>query len=238
MSRGAVPRGRKTRVLVADDHAIVRQGLRAILEAEDDIEVVGEAADGREAVRKGLAMQPDVVVMDVSMPRMNGLEATTRIVKDCPSIRVVALTMHSSEEYVYSLLRAGARGYLLKESVSSDLVEAIHAVVRGGTYLHPCISTKVVDGYLKRPRSASPQGMPDILTPREREILQLIAEGHTNKEIAGLLVLAVKTIENHRSRIMDKLEIHNVAGLTRYAISKGIATASPRPERQRERSPG
>jgi len=233
MTRAAGRPGVKTRVLVADDHTIVRQGLRAILEAEADIEVVGEAADGREAVRKGLTLQPDVVVMDVSMPRMNGLEATSRLVKDCPSISVVALTMHSSEEYVYSLLKAGARGYLLKESVSSDLVEAIHAVVGGGTYLHPNISTKVVDGYLKLPRVPRGEGLPEILTPREREILQLIAEGHTNKEIAAVLVLAVKTIENHRSRIMDKLEIHNVAGLTRYAISKGIATATARPERQR-----
>ena len=233
MNRGHMQRGRKTRVLVADDHTIVRQGLRAILEAEADFEVVGEAADGREALRKGLTLLPDVVVMDVSMPRMNGLEATARIVKECPSIRVVALTMHSSEEYVYSLLKAGARGYLLKESVSSDPIEAIHAVQAGGTYLHPAISTKIVDGYLKKPHAKSRAGMMDVLTPREREILQLIAEGHTNKEIAGLLVLSVKTIENHRTRIMDKLEIHNVAGLTRYAISRGIASVSPRPDRRR-----
>jgi DNA-binding NarL/FixJ family response regulator len=236
MNRGIRQRGIKTRVLVADDHAIVRQGLRALLEAEADFEVVGEAADGREAVRKALIMHPDVVIMDLSMPRMNGLEATARIVKECPSIRVVALTMHSSEEYVCSLLKAGARGYLLKESVSSDLVEAIHAVVRGGTYLHPSISTEVVDRYLKRPHPRTGAGMLEVLTPREREILQLIAEGHTNKEIAGLLVLAVKTIENHRTRIMDKLEIHNVAGLTRYAISHGIATAAPGPEQKREPS--
>ena len=225
--------GKRTRVLVVDDHAIVRQGLRAILDTEPDIEVVGEAADGREAVRKTMALRPDVVIMDVSMPRMNGLEATARIAKEIPEVKIVALTMHSSEEYVYSLLKAGARGYLLKESVSSDLIEAIHAVKAGGTYLHPAISTKVVDGYLKKPHAKSRQGMMDVLTPREREILQLIAEGHTNKEIAGLLVLSVKTIENHRTRIMDKLEIHNVAGLTRYAISHGIATASPRPERLR-----
>jgi len=226
-------RGKRTRVLVVDDHAIVRQGLRAILDAEPDIEVIGEAADGREAVRKALTLLPDVVVMDVSMPRMNGLEATARIVKESPGIRVVALTMHSSEEYVYSLLKAGARGYLLKESVSSDLVEAIHAVAGSGMYLHPAISTKVVDGYLKRPHPKTRTGMLEVLTAREREILQLIAEGHTNKEIAALLVLSVKTIENHRTRIMDKLEIHNVAGLTCYAISHGIATAAMRPERPR-----
>jgi len=195
--------------------------------------VVGEAADGREAVRKTLTLRPDVVIMDVSMPRMNGLEATARIAKENAAVKIVALTMHSSEEYVYSLLKAGARGYLLKESVSSDLIEAIHAVQAGGTYLHPAISSKVVDGYLKKPHARSRPGMMDVLTPREREILQLIAEGHTNKEIAGLLVLSVKTIENHRTRIMDKLEIHNVAGLTRYAIGRGIASVSPRPDRRR-----
>ena len=225
---------RRTRILVADDHTIVRQGLRAILEGEPDIEVVGEAADGREAVRKAVTLAPDVVIMDVSMPKMNGLEATARIVKGNPAIRVVALTMHSSEEYVFSLLKAGAKGYLLKESVSSDLVEAIHAVEGGGTYLHPSISTKVVEGYLKGPQTTTRTGMVDVLTPREREILQLIAEGHTNKEIAGMLVLSVKTIENHRTRIMDKLEIHNVAGLTRYAIDRGIASASSRPDRPRD----
>ena len=236
MNRSTRQSRRQTRVLVADDHTIVRQGLRAILEAEADIEVVGEAADGREAVRKGLLLQPDVVVMDLSMPRMNGLEATARIVKECPSIRVVALTMYSSEEYVCSLLKAGARGYLLKESVASDLVEAIRAVVGGGIYLHPAISTEVVERFLKRPQRRTANGLLEVLTPREREILQLIAEGSTNKEIAELLVLAVKTIENHRTRIMDKHDIHNVAGLTRYAIGRGIATAAPRPERQREPS--
>lgn len=225
---------KRTRILVADDHTIVRQGLRAILEGEPDIEVVGEAADGREAVKKAVSLAPDVVIMDVSMPKMNGLEATARIVKGNPAIKVVALTMHNSEEYVFSLLKAGAKGYLLKESVSSDLVEAIHAVEGGGTYLHPSISSRVVEVYLKGPQAKARSGKVDVLTPREREILQLIAEGHTNKEIAGMLVLSVKTIENHRTRIMDKLEIHNVAGLTRYAIDRGIASASSRPDRPRE----
>jgi two-component system response regulator NreC len=229
----SMPPAKRTRILVADDHTIVRQGLRAILESEPDIEVVGEAADGREAVKKAGSLAPDVVIMDVSMPKMNGLEATARIVKGNPAIKVVALTMHNSEEYVYALLKAGAKGYLLKESVSSDLVEAIHAVEAGGTYLHPSISTKVVDVYLKGPQAKARSGKVDVLTPREREILQLIAEGHTNKEIALMLVLSVKTIENHRTRIMDKLEIHNVAGLTRYAIDRGIASASSRPEKPR-----
>jgi two-component system response regulator NreC len=219
---------RKTRILLADDHTIVRQGLKAILEGEPDIEVVGEAADGREAVRKAATLAADVVVMDVSMPRMNGIEATARIARDSPRARVIALTMHNSEEYIYSLLKAGARGYLLKESASSDLVEAIRSVRRNGTYLHPTVSPKVVSEYLKRPDPRTRAAMPtrESLTSREREILQLIAEGHTNKEIAGHLGLSVKTVEAHRTRIMQKLRIHNVAGLTRYAISHGITSTS------------
>lgn len=217
---------RKTRVLVADDHTIVRQGLKAVLEREPDIEVVGEAADGREAVKKALALVPDVVVMDVSMPALNGLEATARIVREAPKVKILALTMHSSEEYVYSFLKAGAKGYLLKESAASDLVEAIRAVRFGGTYLHPTISVKVISEYLKLPDPRSRTGSPGLLTTREREVLQLIAEGHTNKEIAGLLLLSVKTIEAHRTRIMEKLKIHNVAGLTRYAISRGITNVA------------
>ena len=227
-------RDRRIRVLIADDHTIVRQGLRAILETESSIEVVGEAADGREAVRKTQALKPDVVVMDLSMPGMNGMEATRRIVRMSPGIRVVTLTMHSSEEYVYSLLKAGAKGYLLKESVSSDLVEAIRAVMNGDIYLHPSLSTRVVNGFLRQAAGQGRSGPSGGLTPREREVVQLIAEGHTNKEIATLLGLATKTIENHRTRIMDKLEIHNVAGLTRYAIDRGIASASSRPDRPRE----
>jgi len=217
---------RKTRVLVADDHTIVRQGLRAVLEAEPDIEVVGEAADGYEAVKKASALSPDVVVMDVSMPRMNGLEATAHIVKSGTRTRVVALTIHSSEEYVYSCLKAGAKGYLLKESASSDLVQAIRIVRNGGTYLHPAISVHVVSEYLKRPDPRTRTGEPDVLTARERQVLQLIAEGHTNKEIATLLTLSVKTVEAHRARVMEKLRIHNVAGLTRYAISRGITSTA------------
>jgi DNA-binding NarL/FixJ family response regulator len=216
---------RKIRVLVADDHTIVRQGLRAVLEREPDIEVVGEAADGREAVKKALALLPDVVVMDVSMPALNGLEATARIYREAPKVRILALTMHSSEEYVYSFLKAGARGYLLKESAASDLVDAIREVRYGNTYLHPSISIKVINEYLKRPDPRLRSGPSALLTPREREILQLIAEGHTNKDMAELLQLSVKTVEAHRTRVMEKLQIHNVAGLTRYAISRGITSA-------------
>ena len=214
------PRSR-TRVLIADDHTIVRQGLRAILKGVRDIEVVGEAADGREAVRKVVALRPQIVVLDISMPRMNGLEATERIVRESPRTRVIALTMHSSEEYVYSLLKAGARAFLLKESASSELVEAIRAVRSGGTYLHPSISRKVVDEYLKGPEPRTRAGSPDGLTVRECGVLRLIAEGQTSKEIAWLLDLSVKTVDTHRTRIMTKLGIHNVAGLTRYSVLTG-----------------
>jgi DNA-binding NarL/FixJ family response regulator len=214
------------RVLLADDHTIVRQGLRSILEREPDLEVVGEAADGREAVRKAASLDPDVVVMDITMPQMNGIEAASRIIKSNRGARIVALTMHTAEEYVYSLLKAGARGYVLKDSSPSELIEAIRAVARGGTYLHPDVSVTVVNEYLKRPDPRTRSGKPAAaLSHREREVLQLIAEGHTNKEIAGQLGLSVKTIEAHRTRIMDKLKIHNIAGLTRYAISRGIITA-------------
>jgi DNA-binding NarL/FixJ family response regulator len=217
--------GRRTRVLVADDHTIVRQGLKAILEAEPDMQVVGEAADGREAVRKALHLEPDVVVMDVSMPRMNGVEATGRIVGGNGRIRVLALSMYSNEEYVGSLLDAGARGYLLKESAAADLVAAIRAVRAGRTYLHPSLGRGAAGGPAGRSRPGARALRQEILTAREREVLQLIAEGNTNKEIAGQLMLSVKTIENHRTRIMGKLEIHNTAGLTRYAISRGMVSA-------------
>jgi DNA-binding NarL/FixJ family response regulator len=214
------------RVLLADDHAIVRQGLRSILEREADLQVVGEAADGRDAVRKAATLDPDVVVMDITMPLMNGIEATSRIVRSRRPARVVALTMHTAEEYVYSLLKAGARGYVLKDSGPSELIEAIRTVARGGTYLHPRVSLTVVNEYLKRPGPRVRSGKPAVvLSHREREVLQLIAEGHTSKEIAAQLGLSVKTIEAHRARIMDRLKIHNVAGLTRYAIACGIIAA-------------
>ncbi len=216
---------KKSRILLADDHTIVRKGLRSILEREPDMEVVGEAADGREAVRKASALSPDIVVLDITMPKMNGIEAAARIARESPATKIIALTMHSSEEYVYALLKVGAKGYILKDSAPSDLIEAIRAVARGGTYLHPDVSVTVVNEYLKRPAPRSRTGKPaEVLSNREREVLQLIAEGSTNKDIAARLSLSVKTIEAHRTRIMDKLEIHNIAGLTRYAISQGITT--------------
>lgn len=209
----------KIRVLVADDHTLLRQGIRALLEREADIKVIGEARNGREAVHKAIALCPDVVIMDISMPRLNGFEATKKIREDCPQTRVVVLSMHKEEHQVQALLRAGARGYVPKHAPISELLAAVRAAHAGGCYLHPEISSKVVDGYLDGNR---PPIGDDLLTSREREVLQLVAEGHTNRLIATELRLSIKTVEAHRARIMTKLKIHNAAGLTRYAMSRGI----------------
>ena len=209
----------KIRVLLADDHTLVRQGLRALLMREADIKIIGEARNGREAVNRARALKPDIVVMDISMPHLNGFDATQRIAAECPQTKVVALSMHMQEHHVHSLLRAGARGYVPKDAPASELVAAIRAVHGGGCYLHPQISARVVDGYLD---GHKPRAEHEPLTPREREVLQLVAEGQTNRLIAAELRLSVKTVEAHRARIMTKLKIHNAAGLTRYAISRGI----------------
>ncbi|HET8948641.1 MAG TPA: response regulator transcription factor [Candidatus Polarisedimenticolia bacterium] len=209
----------KIRVLLADDHTLIRQGLRALFEKEADVKVVGEARHGREAVHLVLALKPDVVVMDISMPRLNGFEATQRIKRASPGTWVVALTVHGEEHHVRALLQAGARGYIPKEAPFSDLLAAVRAVHAGGYYLHPAISGRVVDGYLDG--SKPPEG-DDLLTPREREVLQLVSEGYTNRRIATELGLSIKTVEAHRARVMTKLKIHNAAGLTRYALSRGM----------------
>lgn len=214
---------RKIRVLLADDHTLIRQGLRALLEREADIKVIGEARNGREAVHQVAALKPDVVIMDISMPRLNGFEATQRIATESPSTRVVALSMHKEEHHVHALLRAGARGYVPKDAPVSELLAAVRAVHGGGCYLHPRVSGPVVNGYLDGGKPpAGKTGSDDLLTPREREVLQLVAEGHTNRLIATELRLSIKTVEAHRARIMSKLKIHNAAGLTRYALSRGI----------------
>lgn len=217
----------RIRVLLVDDHTLMRQGLRAILEQEKDLRIVGEAADGREALRRVTKLKPDVVVVDISMPKVNGIEATRRILAARPSTRIVALSMHDGEDYVEQILRAGATGYVLKDAPARDLVAAIRATSAGGVHLDPRISAPVVARFLERgvPTPAPPTPAVDPgtrLTPREREVLQLIATGHTNRDIARGLALSVKTVEAHRTRIMAKLDVHNVAGLTRYAISTGM----------------
>ena len=207
------------RIILADDHLIVRQGLRSILEKESHA-VVGEAGDGREAIRLAQELSPDIAVLDLSMPLLNGLDAAREIVKVSSQTKIILLTMHTEDPYVMEALRAGIRGYLLKTQAAQDLVQAIHEVSRGSMYLSPGISRAVVEAYL-----AKSELPPDPLTPREREVLQLIAEGKTTKEAAGVLGVSVKTAESHRTRIMEKLEIHETATLVRYAIRRGLIQA-------------
>lgn len=217
------------RVILADDHALVRAGFRALLEKLPGVEVVAEASDGREALRLIEAVQPDVVLMDIGMAGMNGLEATARAASAFPRVRIVILSMHASEEYVLQALRAGAAGYLVKNAGTSELEMALKAVVRGETYLSPAVSRHVVDDYLRRVAGeragGAAQSPYEALTPRQREILQLIAEGQTTKEIAHTLGLSVKTVETYRSELMQKLDIHDIAGLVRYAIRMGVISS-------------
>ena len=213
----------KIRVLLADDHTIVRQGLRALLDSQEDIEVVGEAEDGRQAFEKTKELIPDIVVIDITMPNLNGIEATRQIKKLSPEIKVLVLTVHDNEEYIHQILQAGASGYLLKESAVTDLVSAINAVKKGGIFLSPAISKVVVKDYIRHAEEGTGDfDSLNILTNREREVLQLIAEGHTNREVAHLLKLSVKTVDVHRSHIMEKLNIHDVTGLVKYSIRKGL----------------
>lgn len=210
------------RVLLADNHTLVRAGLRALLQSLESIEVVAEAEDGREALRLVETHQPDVVLMDVAMPGMNGLEATARVLKDFPAVHVIILSMHANEEYVLQALRAGAVGYVLKDSGVSELELALKAVSRGETYLSPAVSKHVVADYVRRVGGES--NSLGHLTPRQREILQLLAQGRSMKEIAQLLYISIKTVETHRAQLMERLDIHEVAGLVRYAIRMGLVT--------------
>jgi DNA-binding NarL/FixJ family response regulator len=212
------------RVVVVDDHTLVRNGLRALLETLPDVKVIGEAAGGREALREIAERAPDVVLMDITMPDMNGLAATERVVREHPRVAVLMVSMHADREFVARALRAGARGYLLKDASRAELELAVRSVARGGTYLSPPVAKPVVADYLARGETTDDTF--EHLSPRQREILQLIAEGHTTKEVAARLGVSVKTAETHRSLLMKRLEIHDVAGLVRYAIRVGIASAS------------
>ena len=207
----------KIRIVLADDHGVVRQGFRRILEAQADMEIVGEASNGREALEAAVKLSPDVVVMDVAMPELNGIEATRRMAEAAPRTRVLALSMHKDSVYVREILRAGARGYLLKDAVDEDLIAAVRAVARGEGYLSPGVADAVLTD--DRQHVTDPI---DLLTSREREVLQLIAEGKTNKEIATTLNLSVYTVDAHRGRIMEKLNLHSTGELVRFAIRKGL----------------
>ncbi|MGK0484498.1 MAG: DNA-binding NarL/FixJ family response regulator [Myxococcota bacterium] len=209
-----------TTIVVADDHKIVREGLVKLLEGRADFSVIGEAADGEEAVKMVLEKKPDIVIMDIWMPRLSGIDATRRIVKRGSPTKVLVLSMHESRTYVEEVLRAGASGYIVKNSASSDLLQAIDAVQGGASYLSPAITQQVVDA-IARPGDSSPSGVA-MLTDREREVLQLIAEGLSSKEIAGMLGVSLKTIDSHRSNLMQKLDIHKVSGLVRFAIRAGL----------------
>ncbi len=206
-----------TTILLADDHAVVRNGFRHILAAEWDFNVVGEASNGREAVDMAEQLKPDVIVMDVTMPELNGIEATRRIVKASPKTRVLALSMHKDSVYVREILRAGARGYLLKDSSQQDFLSAVRAVAQGKGWLSPEVSDAVLDDYRKHVTNPI-----DLLSSREREVLQMIAESKTNKEIANTLHLSVYTVEAHRGRIMEKLNLHSIGELVRFAMRNGL----------------
>lgn len=211
------------RVLLADDHTLVRAGLRKLLESVPHLEVVGEASDGLELLALTATLRPNLVLMDISMPGLNGLETTARLRKEWPDTKVIILSMHQSEEYVRQALRQGASGYLLKDCAPTELEMAIRAVCRGETYLSPAVTKDVLSDYVQRLRDEAQPG--DQLTPRQREVLQLVAEGLSTKEIARRLDLSVKTVDTHRSTLMKQLDIHEVTGLVRYALRTGLISA-------------
>jgi DNA-binding NarL/FixJ family response regulator len=208
-----------TRILVADDHPIVRSGLRKVLDAQPDLEVVAEAADGVEAVEKVLGEQVDLAILDVSMPRMTGIQAAAELLKRAPAVRVLMLSMYDSEQFLYESLRAGASGYVLKSDADQDIVEACRRTMRGQSFLYPSAVATLVRDYVERGR---PDDQFDVLTPRELQVLKLIAEARTSKEIAKELVISIKTVERHRANILDKLGMSDRVELTRYAIRRGL----------------
>ncbi|MBI2853191.1 MAG: response regulator transcription factor [Chloroflexi bacterium] len=214
----------KIRLMIVDDHTIVRQGVRALLEDQPDIEMVAEAVDGAEAVQKAKDIQPDIILMDITMPVLNGLEATRRIKQQSPQIKVLVLTMHESDEYFFEILKVGASGYFIKGGSASELVSAIHAVARGDVFLYPTMAKKLMTDYLHRIGAGQGRESYDGLTNREREILKLIAEGNTNQEIADLLKLSVTTVQTHRAHVMAKLGLHSPAELIKYALRQGFIT--------------
>ena len=213
---------KNVRIVLAEDHTILREGLRALLSADAKFEIVGEAADGRQAVRAVEKLGPDLVMMDLSMPRMTGMDAIREIKKRYPETKIIALTVHKTEEYLRTTLQVGANAYVLKDATRDELLMAIENVLKGQTYLSPGVSEKVIEGYLEGKESRLPGSTLGLLSPREREVLKLIAEGYKNKEIAADLCISLKTVEKHRANLMKKLDLHNAAALTAYAIEQGL----------------
>jgi len=214
----------KLQIVLADDHTILREGLRALLSAVPNFEIVGEAGNGREAVRCVEKLGPDLLLMDLSMPRMSGMDAISEIKKRYPETKIIALTVHKTEEYLLSTLQAGVDGYVLKDATHDELVMAIHSVMAGRPYLSPGISDKVIEGYLEGKENSLSVSSWQRLSQREREVLKLIAEGYKNKEIAEDLCISLKTVEKHRANLMKKLDLHNAAGLTVYAVERGLVS--------------
>lgn len=226
--------GEKKRIFIVEDHTLLRAGLRALLSLDPDLEIVGEAGNGRDAIRGVAVLEPHLVLMDLSMPGMNGIEAMREIKRRNPDIRVLVLTMHNTDEYIHESLRAGADGYMLKDASHDELRVAVRSILNGKTYLSPDISGKVIHGYLSTGSADDVSSSWDTLTHREREVLKLVAEGHPNRYISDYLCLSIKTVEKHRSNLMRKLDLHNASMLTSYAIEKGllatgraVATADP-----------
>ncbi len=214
----------KCRVVIAEDHTILREGLRALLSSNPDFEVVGEARDGREAIRCVEKLKPNLILTDLSMPKMNGMDAIREIRRKAPETKILVLTVHKTEEYILATLKAEADGYLLKESTHGELLAAVKHVLSGKHYISPGISDKVLDGYLDGRKSLKARTSWETLTAREREILKLIAEGYRNKEIAKDLFISVKTIEKHRANLMNKLNVHNISALTALAVETGLVS--------------
>jgi DNA-binding NarL/FixJ family response regulator len=214
----------KSRIVIAEDHTILREGLRSLLSSSQDFEIVGEAEDGHMAIQCVEKCKPDLILMDLSMPRMNGMDAIREIKRQSPQTKILVLTVHKAEEYILATLHAGADGYVLKDTTHTELVMAIRSVLMGKPYLSPGISEKVIEGYLEGRKTLKTRSSWETLTQREREILKLIAEGYKNKEIADYLCISPKTVEKHRANLMEKLDLHNVQALTTFAIEKGLVS--------------
>jgi two-component system response regulator NreC len=215
----------RIRIVIADDHAVMRAGLRLLLNGEADMEVVGEAGDGWETVEKAVALEPDIVLLDISMPRMSGLEAAREIKRRAPEIKLLILTMHDDEAYLRQFLRIGASGYVVKKAADTELVAAIRAVQRGESFIYPSLTHVLIDSYLEGPETPKPRESAEELTPRETEVLRLVAQGYTSQQIADQLSISISTVETHRAHIMEKLSLRGRAQLVRYAIAKGLLAA-------------